>query len=96
MVALQQIGGAATDSVAAYQKNHAPLIVVSTDNGKLYPQYDKNNPLRLNNTSPKGWTNFYRSDDVCATTYFYLDKPSDDLPVIQAVQLRTYNLYNKK
>ncbi len=96
MVALQQIGGAATDSVAVYQKNKAPLIVVSTDNGKLYPQYNKNHPLQLNNTLPKGWTNFYRSDDVCAMAYFYLDRPSDDLPVIQPVALRVYNLYNKK
>ena len=37
MVALQQIGGAATDSVAVYQKNKAPLIVVSTDNGQTVP-----------------------------------------------------------
>ena len=92
MVALQQIGGAPTDSVTAYQKNNAPLIVVSTDNGKLYPQYDKNYPLQLNNNSPKGWTNFYRSDDVCATAYFYLDTPSDNLPKIQPVELRVYNL----
>ena len=91
-VTLQQIGGAATDSVAAYQENNAPLIVVSTDNGKLYTQYNKKHPLQLNNTSPKGWTNFYRSDDVCATAYFYLDAPSDDLPKIQPVALRTYSL----
>jgi D-arabinan exo alpha-(1,3)/(1,5)-arabinofuranosidase (non-reducing end) len=96
MVALQQIGGAATDSVAAYQKNNAPLIVVSTDNGKLYPQYDKNHPLQLNNTLPRGWTNFYRSDDVCATAYFYLDTPSNILPTIQAIESRTYNLDNKR
>ena len=96
MVALQQVGGAATDSVAAYQKNNAPLIVVSTDNGKLYPQYDKSHPLELNDNLPKGWTNFYRSDDVCATAYFYLDTPSDNLPVIQPISLRAYKLYNRK
>jgi hypothetical protein len=89
---LQQIGGAPTDTVAAYQKNNVPLIVVSTDNGKLYTQYNKNHPLQLNNTLPKGWTNFYRSDDVCATAYFYLNTPSDNLPAIQPVKLRTYNI----
>jgi hypothetical protein len=91
-VALQQIGGAPTDTVAAYQQKNAPLIVVSTDNGKLYTQYNKNHPLQLNNTLPKGWTNFYRSDDVCATAYFYLNTPSDNLPAIQPVTLRTYNI----
>jgi hypothetical protein len=91
-VALQQIGGAPTDTVAAYQQKNAPLIVVSTDNGKLYTQYNKNHPLQLNNTLPKGWTNFYRSDDVCATAYFYLNTPSDNLPAIQPVKLRTYNI----
>jgi len=96
MVALQQIGGAATDSVAAYQKNNAPLVVVSTDNGRLYPQYNKNHPLQLNNTSPKGWTNFYRSDDVCSTAYFYLNTPSDDLSGIQPVGLRVYNLFDNR
>ena len=25
-------------------------------------------------------TNFYRSDDVSATAYFYLDRPSSNLP----------------
>jgi hypothetical protein len=29
-----------------------------------------------------GWTNFYRSDDWSSTAYFYLDKPSNDLPAL--------------
>jgi hypothetical protein len=96
-VNLQQIGGAPTDNVAAYQQNNSPLIAVTTDNGKLYHQYNNNNPLQLNNkTLPKGWTNFYRSDDVAATAYFYLNKPSNNLPSLQDVSLRCYNLYNKK
>ena len=96
-VAMQQIGGAPTDSVAQYQKNNAPLIPVSTDNGRMYLQYNANNPLQLSDPSlPKGWTNFYRSDDISATSYFYLDKPSDNLPLMQPVSFRTYNLSNKK
>lgn len=74
----------------------APLIVVSTDNGKLYTQYDKDHPLQLNNTSPKGWTNFFRSDDVCGTAYFYLNTPSDDLSGIQPLGLRVYNLFDNR
>jgi hypothetical protein len=37
---------------------------------------------------PDGWMNFYRSDDVSATAYFYLSTPSDDLPAIQAASVR--------
>lgn len=96
-VALQQIGGAPTDSVAMYQKNHAPLIPVTTANGTMYRQYNANNPLQMNDASlPRGWTNFYRSDDICATAYFYLDKPAGNLPQLQPVSLRTFNLDNKK
>jgi hypothetical protein len=36
--------------------------------------------------------NFYRSDDVCATAYFYLDKPSSDLPELPSVDVRLKNL----
>ncbi|HVW59084.1 MAG TPA: glycoside hydrolase family 172 protein [Puia sp.] len=43
----------------------------------------------------KTWTNFYRSDDVSATVYFYLDKPSHTLPELQSLAIRTYNLKEK-
>ena len=36
-----------------------------------------------------GWTNYYRSDDVSATAYFYLDKPSSKLPELQSIGIRT-------
>ena len=34
------------------------------------------------------WVNFYRSDDYAATAYFYLDRPSDDLPSLARVEDR--------
>jgi hypothetical protein len=33
--------------------------------------------------------NFYRSDDVSATAYFYLGTPSNNLPPLQDVAVRT-------
>jgi len=39
-----------------------------------------------------GWTNYYRSDDVSATAYFYLDKPSSNLPQLQPIDIRIVNL----
>ncbi len=96
-VTLQQIGGAPTDSVAMYQQHGAPLIPVTTGKDFLHHQYNIDKPLQLNDPSlPKGWTNFYRSDDISATAYFYLKTSSNDLPALQPVQLRAFNLYNRK
>jgi len=37
-------------------------------------------------------TNYYRSDDVCATAYFYLDKPVNNLPELPPLELRMKHL----
>lgn len=42
---------------------------------------------------PEEWTNYYRSDDVCATVYFYLDKPVSSLPEINPLEERLEDLY---
>ena len=39
--------------------------------------------------------NFYRSDDVSATAYFYLNKPSNNLPDLPDAALRVKNLKEK-
>jgi len=48
-----------------------------------------------NGAKGHGWVNFYRIDDVSATAYFYLDSPVDNLPVLQPLHVRTYNLKSK-
>ncbi|HEX5553239.1 MAG TPA: hypothetical protein VFX43_08320 [Chitinophagaceae bacterium] len=52
----------------------------------------KNPPQLMNKDFPKGWTNYYRRDDWCATAYFYLDSPTDDLPAIASVKDSIKNL----
>lgn len=92
-VTIQQIGGNGTAAVAGYQQKGVPVIPVTTDDGRLHPYYKKDSVVKLDTTSmPVGWTNFYRTDDVSATAYFYLDKPSGNLPAIQPVAIRTVNL----
>lgn len=86
MVSLQQIGGWPKAKVMELQKAGAPLIPVTVDPGS------RNNfrqllagaePVPLTDPSlPDGWTNFYRSDDVAAVAYFYLDRPESGLPQI--------------
>ncbi len=58
---------------------------------------DMENPPKLEDEDfPGGFsTNFYRSDDVSATAYFYLDKPSSTLPEIQPMEERIKDM-NKK
>lgn len=86
-VALQQMGGARKNIVLGLQREGVPLIPVTIDPGS------RNNFQQLLNrpqqptdlsdpTLPDGHTNFYRSDDVAAVAYFYLDRPGAALPAI--------------
>jgi len=92
-VALQQIGGDGTANVAGFQQDAAPISPVSTDDGTLHPMYNKGSVAKLDTLNgPKGWTNFYRSDDISATAYFYLDKPVCNLPPLQPAAVRAAKL----
>lgn len=97
-VTVQQIGGDGTAEVYSYQQQGAPLIPVTTDDAvTLHHLYKKGEQVKLDTTSmPKGWTNFYRSDDVSSTAYFYLDHPISHLPSVQPAAVRTTGLRNKK
>jgi hypothetical protein len=95
-VTMQLIGGDGTANVSKFQKANASLIPVSTDDGTLHPMYKKDSVTIIDTTTmPKGWTNFYRSDDVSALSYFYLDKPVCNLPVLQPMAVRVSNLRAK-
>jgi hypothetical protein len=49
-------------------------------------EFDKPAPL---DKQPDGWTNFYRSDDVSAVAWFYLDRPQSGLPRLAPAAERT-------
>ena len=93
-VTLQQIGGNRYAVISDLQEAGAPMIPVTVDNeGKFLPLYEKGKVTDLKTASiPKTYVNFYRSDDLSATAYFYLDKPSSGLPALQPLSIRTYNL----
>ena len=83
-VSLQMIGGARKNIVLGLQKKGAPLIPVTIDPGSrtnFQQLLTKEPPVPLSDPSlPDGHTNFYRSDDVAAVAYFYLDRPEGVLP----------------
>ncbi|ESQ87440.1 hypothetical protein ABAC460_19125 [Asticcacaulis sp. AC460] len=93
-VTLQQIGGAMKPDVIRLQKQGAKLIPVTIDPGgrKGFAQLlDSGKPLS-DPSLPDGWTNFYRSDDVSAVAWFYLDRPENGLPPLAPVADRTADL----
>jgi hypothetical protein len=93
-VSLQQLGGARKAVVLDLQKQGAPLIPVTIDPGSRNNfQQLLSNPKPLSDPSlPDGHTNFYRSDDVAAVAYFYLDRPESALPPLASAAERLATL----
>ena len=95
-VSLQQIGGARKAIVLGLQKKGAPLIPVTIDPGSrdnFQQLLTRTPPVPLSDPSlPDGHTNFYRSDDVAAIAYFYLDRPEGALPPIAPASERIAGL----
>jgi hypothetical protein len=85
-VSLQMIGGARRAIVLGLQRKGVPLIPVTIDPGSRdnFQQLLVKGPrVPLSDPSlPDGHTNYYRSDDVAAVAYFYLDRPAGILPPI--------------
>jgi len=91
---IQQIGGGPKADVKKLMDKGVNLIPVTIHEIPiLHPIYSKDSITMLDNPAlPDGWTNFYRSDDYSSVAYFYLDRPINDLPGIQAVEMRIFKL----
>ena len=100
-VTIQQMGNANKTRLLEIQNNGGEIKPVwfldqrqgNTKQGRLLEE--GNETLFDSPDFPITSTNFYRSDDVCATAYFYLDKPENDLPEIQPLGERMKNLEEK-
>jgi len=95
---IQQMGGFPKDKVKSYIDKGANLIPVTTQTENdsvniLLHMYEKGISIDAPDLID-GWTNYYREDDISATAYFYLDKPSSNLPVLTDVKTRTKDLRN--
>jgi len=93
-VTIQQIGGNTKEIVIKLQKEKVNLVPVTIHEApKMIHIYKKDSTVNLEDPKlPNAWTNFYRSDDLAATAYFYLDSPKNDLPVVQSLKIRTWKL----
>lgn len=96
-ITLQQIGGNGKEIVQDMMDKNVPLIPIALDDmeksGKFIHIYQKGKIANLREGNlPNNWTNFYRSDDVAAATFFYLNAPSNELPAIKPLSYRTARL----
>jgi len=93
-VTIQQIGGNAKEKVSELQKKGVPMIPTTIHEiPVIHAIYNPEKPVDLiDDQLPAEFTNFYRSDDLSSTAYFYLDKPENDLPLIQSMKIRTTKL----
>jgi hypothetical protein len=89
-VSLQQIGGARKAIVLGLMNKGAPLIPVTIDPGSRnnFQKLLESGRRLADPSLPDGHTNYYRSDDVAAVAYFYLDRPDGVLPPIQSAAER--------
>lgn len=89
-VSLQQMGGARKAIVLGLQKKGAPLVPVTIDPGSRtnFQQLLATGKSLSDPGLPDGHTNYYRSDDVSAVAYFYLDRPEAVLPPIASAAER--------
>lgn len=98
-VTIQQMGGAPKKKVQEIVAAGAGLIPVTAD---IAPDFirllEQDPPPGINDEDfpEKGWINFYRSDDISSTAYFYLDSPTSSLPEVASLQTRTEKLKSSK
>jgi hypothetical protein len=108
-VTLQQIGNTGTERVRAMLAQGVelkPVWVLDTHGGdvlnltgrapSVHLLLDRTDLPAFNDPAhPSGGVNFYRRDDVCATVYFYLDRPENDLPPLPPAAVRLQGLREK-
>ena len=101
-VTIQQMGNAVRNHIREMKKKGAELQVlwsyVEKDGLNASKRYlDMENPPKVESDDfPDGVsTTWYRRDDVSATTYFYLDKPSNTLPALPDKEFRNQRMQER-
>ena len=100
-VTIQQMGNNSREAILKMMEKGADLNPVGfvdqtgtvTKQGRLL---DEQTGYKFTDPDfPGTGANFYRSDDVSATAYFYLDKPENNLPELPPVDIRLKYLNEK-
>lgn len=83
-VTIQQMGGGAKHLVKKMISRGLavePVCYINKGNEQLNFS-DKQYSFEDDSYPKDIWTNYYREDDVCATAWFYLDNPENELPAL--------------
>lgn len=83
-VTIQQMGGTQKENVLKFQNEGKPAIPVCFIDGnkKQWNFFDGDAKFEDDKFEGGTWTNYYRQDDVCATSYFYLTTPHGVMPAV--------------
>jgi len=90
-ITIQQMGGGGRDLIRGIAKAGGKVkpISVMTAKGLIKLLEEPSFPDINDDKFPADeWVNFYRVDNYSATAYFYLDKPTNDLPPLQSLEER--------
>jgi len=94
---LPQMGSTFRKDVLAAQKRGAPMIPTAGDDARGNVRHLYKTGVELDDPEvTEEFALFYRTDDLCSTAYFYLDKPSNNLPSLQSLAIRLHNLKQQK
>ncbi|MBO7392632.1 MAG: DUF2961 domain-containing protein [Abditibacteriota bacterium] len=85
-VTIQQIGNPSRDFIDLYLR----------ETGKVFERAGYDGDVTSADTEDNFKYYFERSDDWCATAYYYLNSPVDDMPEIIPYEERIYGLANSK
>jgi hypothetical protein len=97
-VTIQQMGNSNKNDILKRNEKGAgisPVWFLGKEDGRTVQRRlldEKDPPDMRDENFPVASTNFYRSDDVSATAYFYLDQPESSLPELPPVELRMKDL----
>ena len=93
-VTLQEMGGTSLEIARELYKKGVKIkpVIANSKTGYLKLNAMKPAPLITDEQFRPGGVLFYRVDDYSSTSYFYLDKPINDLPALQPLAERIYNL----
>ena len=98
-VTIHQLGGCKKADVKQMMADGLPAQAVAVIHpSKVQHNLLDNNDYTLDDKefSDAIFTVFYREDDLCATSYFYLDSPTNNLPPLADFTARNANLRGEK
>lgn len=99
-VTIQQLGGTSKKRALEIEELGHNIIVTAShlNEGPTYFLEEKNKDLDWHSDEypENAMITFYREDDYCATAYFYLTTPENNLPEIQNLKVRQAKVLTKK